>query len=167
MNRRDARRHRGSHRPPRRRPPDQPIDRRQYWRMRPHAAHAYHFWKQSTVEDPQFVYFVQAREGGPVKIGLAVDPLARLGELQCGNPAELEIAEVILGSKDTEESQHHHWREARLRGEWFGRGYEEAILAIAQTTSLMQIELLADSEPLHNITSLVPCYIARRWRPAA
>jgi hypothetical protein len=49
-----------------------------------------------------FVYFIQAKEGGPVKVGKAVDPVARLRELQCANASELVIRAVIAAQQDTE-----------------------------------------------------------------
>lgn len=44
------------------------------------------------------VYFIQARAGGPVKIGRAFFPKKRLKELQLGNPERL----VIVGELETE-----------------------------------------------------------------
>lgn len=67
------------------------------------------------------VYFVQAEEGGPVKIGRSsLDRVtARVAQLQIGNPARLVIRRVVLGTEALEESLHERLREHRIRGEWF------------------------------------------------
>lgn len=66
-----------------------------------------------------FAYFVQAKNGGPIKLGYALDPEARLRELQVGNPQQLVIRRLIPGGHGTEFALHHHFAKARLRGEWF------------------------------------------------
>lgn len=42
-----------------------------------------------------FVYFVQARQLGLVKIGIAKDMKRRLRALQCGSPDQLRVLGVI------------------------------------------------------------------------
>lgn len=96
-------------------------------------------WPKALTE-PLFVYFIQAEHGGPVKIGQAQDPRARLRELQCGNPDRLVIRSVILAEQETERSLHVAWASARVRGEWFGGGMEEAIVAFAQQACRNQLE---------------------------
>lgn len=41
------------------------------------------------------IYFVQAEVGGPVKIGYAADPEARLVALQCGSPFRLRVYATV------------------------------------------------------------------------
>ncbi len=61
-------------------------------------------------------YFIQAVDGGPIKIGTARDVSARLAELQVANPNEL----VILGTTPLPEaSVHRRFAHLRIRGEWF------------------------------------------------
>lgn len=72
-----------------------------------------------------YVYFMQATHGGPVKIGWAVDPAARLAELQTGHPDTLVIRRLVKGDRKLEAQLHRHYASARLRGEWFALdGYE-------------------------------------------
>jgi hypothetical protein len=120
---------------------------------RPEAVRApLDFWP-TVIDKPLFIYFIQD-ESGPVKIGLALKPWTRLGELQVGNPRDLELKAVILGSVETEEMLHSHWAPAsHVRGEWFGNGYETAILALAAETSARQIADYKAGEPLHWIAN--------------
>src|SRR5688572_22209648 len=57
------------------------------------------FWR-SKAEIPRFVYFIQQGATGPVKIGIAKDPLDRMGTLQTGNPAPLNLRHVVPGERD-------------------------------------------------------------------
>lgn len=68
-----------------------------------------------------YVYFIQAADGGPVKIGWAKDPAARLLTLQCGNPQELVIRSTRFFDDAIMAEQNFHklfWQ-LRVRGEWF------------------------------------------------
>jgi len=66
-----------------------------------------------------YVYFVKALPDGPIKIGKALVPFARLSELQVGNHCELALLGVILGDETTERALHEQLAEHRVRGEWF------------------------------------------------
>lgn len=68
----------------------------------------------------QFVYFIQADESGPIKIGFTSgSPQARLAQLQTGNPAALKLLGAIKGSTAKERELHTSLSEWRLQGEWF------------------------------------------------
>ena len=59
-----------------------------------------------------------------------------------GNPRELRIEALIIGTRATEQTLHAHWRSAwALSGEWFGEGYEEAILAVADEIARRQLSM--------------------------
>lgn len=64
-------------------------------------------------------YFIQAEDGGPIKIGLStygkVDD--RLKSLQTGNPLRLVVRRLVHG--DHEATLHKHFAAHRLGGEWF------------------------------------------------
>lgn len=66
-----------------------------------------------------FIYFVQADEGGPIKIGRADDPATRLKELQTGNPSLLILRRCVIDSPDYEWVLHRLFSDFRIRGEWF------------------------------------------------
>lgn len=67
----------------------------------------------------RFVYFIQAGEDGPIKIGVATEPFKRLAELQTGNPARLRIVAIVEGDTGMERALHDRFAEHRLEGEWF------------------------------------------------
>ncbi len=62
------------------------------------------FWL-ARLKEPNFVYVIQGRPRSPVKIGLAKNPVARLAQLQTGNPQALRLLYVVPGDK---------WLEAEL-----------------------------------------------------
>jgi hypothetical protein len=68
------------------------------------------------------IYFVQCWPSDGtryVKIGTAIDVQARIRELQCGNPIELELLGTIVGGRKTEAWIHRRFAELRVGGEWF------------------------------------------------
>lgn len=116
------------------------------------ALEAVAYWRRAA-SDPCFVYFIRAFDGGPVKIGTAVDPAGRLVELQCGNPEHLGIEYVLLGWRETELHLHRRFNDAQVRGEWFGRGYEDVILAFAAGMSEWQLAAHKDGIALDRIVA--------------
>lgn len=112
------------------------------------------FWQQ-TGKASNFVYFVQQGESGPVKIGLANDPLRRMAELQTGNPEELSLRHVVPGKRADEAKLHHRFREARIRGEWFGLAYLEVILIYGEGLATSHIRCFEETDSLGTIP-LVP-----------
>jgi len=66
------------------------------------------------------IYFIGG-EDGPIKIGIAVNPSARLKELQTGHPARLSVLATVLGPDSLEGDYHVRFAEHRLEGEWFAR----------------------------------------------
>lgn len=66
-----------------------------------------------------FVYFIQANEGGPVKIGWSDNPKRRLNQLQAAHHGTLNLLAAVPGGRDTEKSIHGRLDDYRVRGEWF------------------------------------------------
>ena len=64
------------------------------------------------------IYFVQD-EDGPIKIGHAADPIARLRTLQSGNPRELTVLGWFEAPASVEAQLHGRLLQHRIRGEWF------------------------------------------------
>lgn len=67
------------------------------------------------------IYFIQAGENGPIKIGESENPKERLNQLQTANPYKLELL-WVFNDGDSE------WNEAKvqaifdhelIKGEWF------------------------------------------------
>jgi hypothetical protein len=77
------------------------------------------------------VYFIQAGAGGPIKIGVAVDPAARLEMLQCGNHLRLRIVGECDGGLAQERSLHKRFASFRIWGEWFFPA-DELLLGISK-----------------------------------
>lgn len=65
------------------------------------------------------VYFVQAGNGGPIKIGIARDPAKRMSDLQVANANKLTLLGSIPGDLYDEQSLHQTFQPYRLNGEWF------------------------------------------------
>lgn len=65
------------------------------------------------------VYFIQAGENGPVKIGFASAMDKRFNCLQVGHYEKLHLIRSIAGTELHERWLHHHFRERLIRGEWF------------------------------------------------
>lgn len=64
-----------------------------------------------------FTYFVQATDGGPIKIGRTNDVEKRLRSLQANCPAKLRWLGWMSGSM--ERHLHERFAAHRLHGEWF------------------------------------------------
>ena len=70
------------------------------------------------------VYLIQAVESGRLKIGIASDPLCRLGTLQVGCPELLALRKTIpfdtrREAKTLEARLHHRFAPFHIHGEWF------------------------------------------------
>ena len=65
-----------------------------------------------------YVYFIQAASG-PIKIGVAVNPLTRLSGLQTANHESLHLMAVLVGAYRHEMDYHRQFAGHRLHGEWF------------------------------------------------
>jgi hypothetical protein len=76
------------------------------------------------------VYFVQADEGGPVKIGWAGnDVVTRIKTFQTGHFMELRLIRIIDGASRADEANLHRYFSAnRIRGEWFH--FTDAMLSV-------------------------------------
>lgn len=68
----------------------------------------------------QSVYFIGSNDG-PVKIGIAANPQARLSNLQTGHHEKLRIFAICDGGAEQEKAYHKRFAAHRLSGEWFAR----------------------------------------------
>lgn len=131
------------------------------------AEAAYDYWR-AAVDDPSFIYYIQGSDGGPVKIGRATNPYQRLGEIQVGNPDVLVVRQLLLGWAEGERSRQNEWSRALVRGEWYGRGLENVILAVAAAASRMQIEAHHDGLiDTYRIATSLPSVVYEEAREAA
>lgn len=75
------------------------------------------------------IYFIQAGEGGPVKIGYTENPVdARLATLQTGAHEKLTLLTCLPGGMAVERWLHTALSHLRVRGEWFRPDGELAVL---------------------------------------
>lgn len=68
------------------------------------------------------IYFIQARDGGPIKIGTTIRLATRLKELAKDSGVELRVLAVVEGNRDVEQSFHARFSHLRAVGEWFEPG---------------------------------------------
>lgn len=62
-------------------------------------------------------YFIQAVGGGPIKIGVSINPESRLRGIQTGCPYRLRLLATLPTNKEAE--LHSIFNNLRLEGEWF------------------------------------------------
>jgi hypothetical protein len=74
---------------------------------------------QGPWREGSFVYFVQAGDGGPIKIGTSKRPNARLASLRTSHAAELRVLAIVPGTARFEAWIHRLFASDRQRGEWF------------------------------------------------
>lgn len=94
-----------------------------------------------------YVYVIQWGDEGPVKIGIAVNPVLRFNELQGANWAELRLTAVIpvFGSAlALEQAAHKVAEEYKIRGEWFDLAPIEAVSAVLAAAK----QIGADVQPV-------------------
>lgn len=65
------------------------------------------------------VYFIQAGENGPIKIGHAKNALVRFKELQVASHQTLTLLGLVDGGANEERAFHEKFAAHRVRGEWF------------------------------------------------
>lgn len=64
---------------------------------------------------PSFVYFVGEEGEGPIKIGVAKNPIERLRQMQIGNPRSLCVEQIVWGDRVAEKLFHEYWDHLRIR----------------------------------------------------
>lgn len=81
-----------------------------------------------------FVYFIQAGEAGPIKIGWTKSVPARFSALQAGNAEPLRLLAVLPGRISYERALHSRFAGLLIRGEWFRP--DKGLLAFIREASL-------------------------------
>jgi hypothetical protein len=126
-------------------------------------------WWGAQIEKPLFVYFIQDANG-PIKIGKAYDPRARLTELQCGNPNPLKLVAVVLAAPNTERRLHAGWDAYHLQGEWFASEsaphISTGLIELAKRTQRQQIEAFKRNMPVIDVQAMPVDQITRNARLA-
>lgn len=73
----------------------------------------------SLMPAPGFVYLLEAVGSGRVKIGYGMDVERRVAGIQTSCPFDIRVIATCKGSPDLERRLHEHFKDLRLRGEWF------------------------------------------------
>jgi hypothetical protein len=96
-------------------------------------------------QPPRFVYFMRpVGQLGPIKIGNAEVPGARLITYMAWSPVDLEIVATVPGGFDLERNIHECFADHHRRGEWFDPAPK----------LLAAIEALKRGEPITNAIDL-------------
>jgi len=74
---------------------------------------------EDNVSNRQFVYLMQCKETGSLKIGYSTNPRKRQKQLQTGNNSEIVILALLKGGQGLELKLHKLFSEYRVGGEWF------------------------------------------------
>lgn len=101
---------------------------------------------QLTPAQPRrFIYFVQAGDDGPVKIGITTDIRRRLTALRTGSPAPLRLLGHLPANSSFEKGLHRRLAAARLHGEWFKPTRE--VLAWARIAEIIDGRRRSEMDP--------------------
>lgn len=92
-----------------------------------------------------FVYFIQAGEDGPIKIGRTNDVPGRLAGLQVGNHVPLRL--LVATERAAESDLHALFEPYHIRGEWFSPCVE-LLDVIAAFRSRQYYDPEPDPEPV-------------------
>ena len=99
------------------------------------------------------VYFIQAGDGGPVKIGYTGGDIShRLREIQNCNATECSVLRVVGGGKATEREIQKFFSPLNIRGEWFKFSIEmlrfgvDDVLAATPSTSMTLKKWLSENK---------------------
>jgi hypothetical protein len=86
----------------------------------------------------RWVYFIQAGDTGPVKIGISGNVERRLGELQRMERQPLRVLATFEGNRSDEKSLHEMYAAHRIHGEWFNPAPE--IIQNAHNIAAAEVE---------------------------
>jgi hypothetical protein len=102
-----------------------------------------------------FVYCIGEEDNGAVKIGVGVNPIKRLREMQVGNPRRMRVERLLLGDRSLEKLLHEYWDRFAIvssskRGrsdcgpgtEWFKPEIRAELYPIVEIAASQQIEAL-------------------------
>lgn len=119
------------------------------------------------LKDLSFVYFVGEEDEGPIKIGVAKDPIRRLWSMKAGNPRHMRIEHVVLGTGREEKLFHELWEPLAIRSfknrknpnsapgtEWFAPEIRPKLFPIVQEIADTQVCLIEESriDDLYELT---------------
>jgi len=103
----------------------------------------------------QLLYFIQAGDSGPIKIGVSTlsNMKLRMASIQTSNAEKINVLAVLIVSNPQylEENLHNYLSEHRMNGEWFRP--DDRVLSfvgLAKAGRLDMIQALIDSKERRN-----------------
>ncbi len=113
--------------------------------------------RRKVTEGVAEIYFIQAGDGGPIKIGISSSALARMQVMQSDNHADLKLLHIERGTMKEEHAFHKRFAVYRIRGEWFepAESLLEEIKRLAQKAQLKRGNDTAFAEHLNDVAQKV------------
>ncbi len=125
----------------------------------------YFFESVRGAQDCSFIYFIGEADAGPIKIGVAKDPIARLRGMQTGNPRRLKVEWILIGDGHAEKLLHEFWEPFAIRSaakankvgaapgtEWFKPEIREKLYPIVETAQAEQAALVHEHDRDRGLT---------------
>lgn len=84
----------------------------------------------------QYVYIIKNLDTGNIKVGVGVNPIKRLEQLQTGSDSELSLVYTSFlcsNAFSIEKEVHKHFKDKHVRGEWFKISEKEVIRYLEQS----------------------------------
>lgn len=103
------------------------------------------------------VYFIQAGEDGPIKIGRSRNVKARLASLQVSAPERLTLIAFYAAPPVEEARLHRLLAEHRITGEWF-RPHADVLAVVAEAKSRI---VSRGGTPLHRAVVRIAALLER------
>lgn len=75
--------------------------------------------KRPNHKKESWVYFIESKDSGLIKIGYSINPKQRFGSIKTMSPEHLELIGMMPGGKTEESELHKRFGESRAHGEWF------------------------------------------------
>lgn len=95
--------------------------------------------KENNIDfNSKLVYFIQAENGGDVKIGSSSKVDERLKQLQIASPEKLKVTNIIPGGVEKEKELHKEFKSIKKEGEWFKPTQKLCELAKAKPNRKLQ-----------------------------
>jgi hypothetical protein len=117
--------------------------------------------------DGSYLYFIQAGESGPIKIGISRNPWARLRTLQTAHFAPLRMLAAVKPYRTAmlEAELHKHLHRLRLTGEWF----DPAVRGLAEYAATVERDEagVAENGVMDFAEEVAMILIARNYDAAA
>lgn len=114
-----------------------------------------------------WIYFIQAGEGGQVKIGRAANPYSRMADLQIGCPERLRLLSAMLveatEAAKAERALHSCLAKWRGIGEWFQPS--RAVLRLAESYSQAHCDRCNGvTTSAQQLADVGPCFVCEMAR---